>query len=139
MHLSRFVKTYGTVKEGGLIGYSGGAKGAEGSGLSTGPHVHWDVRTQYNPTSFKAFINPLSLVKGDDMVTSREDAIALYRKLLKIHSPTKKQQTEWTGRNLPALLDGIVRDERFKKAWGVDEQAIKDKWFNKIKSLFGKE
>ena len=39
MHLSRFV-TPGRVGEGDIIGYSGGAKGAQGSGSSTGPHVH---------------------------------------------------------------------------------------------------
>lgn len=39
LHLSRFV-TPGLVKERQLIGYSGGALGAPGSGASTGPHVH---------------------------------------------------------------------------------------------------
>jgi murein DD-endopeptidase MepM/ murein hydrolase activator NlpD len=39
LHLSRFV-TPGAVKEGDIIGYSGGAKGAPGSGSSTGPHLH---------------------------------------------------------------------------------------------------
>ena len=40
MHLSRFVKE-GRVKQGDIIGYSGGKKGAPGAGSSTGPHIHW--------------------------------------------------------------------------------------------------
>ncbi len=39
LHLSQFV-TAGWKNEGDVIGYSGGAAGAPGSGLSTGPHVH---------------------------------------------------------------------------------------------------
>jgi murein DD-endopeptidase MepM/ murein hydrolase activator NlpD len=39
LHLSAFV-TPGPVKERDLIGYSGGAVGAIGSGSSTGPHLH---------------------------------------------------------------------------------------------------
>lgn len=41
MHLSKFVATHNSnVKMGDLIAYSGGAKGAPGSGSSTGPHLH---------------------------------------------------------------------------------------------------
>lgn len=40
MHLSRFVAE-GNVKQGDIIGYSGGKKGAPGAGSSTGPHIHW--------------------------------------------------------------------------------------------------
>ncbi|MFM7008786.1 MAG: peptidoglycan DD-metalloendopeptidase family protein [Betaproteobacteria bacterium] len=42
MHLSKFVKP-GHYKAGDVIGYSGGAKGAPGSGSSTGPHIHWHL------------------------------------------------------------------------------------------------
>lgn len=41
MHLSRFAVNNGTVvNQGDIVGYSGGAKGAPGSGSSEGPHVH---------------------------------------------------------------------------------------------------
>ena len=40
MHLSQFAGGARNVKEGELIGLTGGAKGAPGAGSSTGPHVH---------------------------------------------------------------------------------------------------
>lgn len=63
MHLRNFVVTGGPVKQGQLIAYS------DNTGLSTGPHVHWDVRTEYEPTSFAAFIDPLTLLKEEDVIT----------------------------------------------------------------------
>ena len=44
-HLSHVaVKSGQRVAAGDLIGYSGGAKGAKGSGNSTGPHLHFELR-----------------------------------------------------------------------------------------------
>lgn len=40
LHCSGFNGGNRTVKEGELLGYTGGAKGAPGAGSSTGPHVH---------------------------------------------------------------------------------------------------
>ena len=43
-HLSRTDVTEGTyVKKGQIIGLSGGKKGERGSGLSTGPHLHFAI------------------------------------------------------------------------------------------------
>lgn len=49
-HLSRFnVKPGDTVNAGDIIGYSGGAKGAPGSGDSSGPHLHYEIRRNGKP------------------------------------------------------------------------------------------
>ena len=44
LHLSRYtVSTTTLVKQGDLLGYSGGVKGEPGSGSSTGAHIHWHI------------------------------------------------------------------------------------------------
>ncbi len=60
MHLSQFVLADGaTIGTGGIVGLSGGAAGAPGSGNSTGPHLHWHM---INPAG--ARINPLEYLGG---------------------------------------------------------------------------
>lgn len=55
MHLSQFLVADGAVVgTGAVVGRSGGAPGAPGSGNSTGPHLHWHM---INPSG--ARINPL--------------------------------------------------------------------------------
>ncbi|MEU6076809.1 peptidoglycan DD-metalloendopeptidase family protein [Micromonospora sp. NPDC047074] len=58
MHLSQFLLGNGTsVSSGTIVGLSGGAVGAPGSGSSTGPHVHWHM---INPSGVR--INPLTYI-----------------------------------------------------------------------------
>ncbi|MET9105547.1 peptidoglycan DD-metalloendopeptidase family protein [Streptomyces zhihengii] len=60
MHLSRFAVANGTwVPRGGIVGWSGGAAGAPGSGNSTGPHLHWHLIT---PGGVR--VNPLDHLGG---------------------------------------------------------------------------
>lgn len=70
MHMSKSVIPIGdnkVVKEGELIGYSGGKKGDKNAGVSTGPHLHFETRT--NPYSKKMAFNPLSFF-SDSLVSS---------------------------------------------------------------------
>ncbi|AQU67537.1 peptidoglycan DD-metalloendopeptidase family protein [Streptomyces niveus] len=58
MHLSQFLLGNGAaVAAGGVVGLSGGAPGAPGSGSSTGPHVHWHM---IDPNGVR--INPLTFL-----------------------------------------------------------------------------
>jgi peptidoglycan hydrolase-like protein with peptidoglycan-binding domain len=66
MHLSRFVSE-GTVNKGDIIGYTGGAKGSDGAGSSTGPHCHTHLIT-----SGGTRVNPLNYV-GQDFSRSVSD------------------------------------------------------------------
>lgn len=64
-HLSRILAQRGQrVDQGDVIGLSGGARGAPGSGDSTGPHVHYEVRRNGRPT------NPLTGSYPTDDVTA---------------------------------------------------------------------
>jgi hypothetical protein len=59
MHLSKSLVVVGQkVKEGAVIAYSGN------TGLSTGPHVHWDICKVKSPTLFSQFIDPAKWLDG---------------------------------------------------------------------------
>lgn len=48
-HMSRIDVSNGQrVNAGDIIGLTGGAKGTAGAGNSTGPHLHWELRTNRN-------------------------------------------------------------------------------------------
>ena len=56
-HLSGFAVNEGeTVTRGQVIGYTGGAPGSRGSGLSTGPHLHFEVRQNNVPVNPRKFL-----------------------------------------------------------------------------------
>jgi murein DD-endopeptidase MepM/ murein hydrolase activator NlpD len=60
-HLSKRISDVGDkVKKGEEIGKSGGARGAVGSGMSTGPHLHFEIRKSQTGD----FINPESYLGG---------------------------------------------------------------------------
>ena len=73
MHLSRFLLGNGArVGMGGVVGLSGGAAGAPGSGNSTGPHLHWHM---ISPGG--ARINPLTYIGAGGLpkTTTEQDGV----------------------------------------------------------------
>lgn len=57
-HVSGFAAREGQlVTRGTVIGYTGGAAGSRGSGLSSGPHLHFEVRQNNIPVNPMNFLN----------------------------------------------------------------------------------
>lgn len=56
-HLSGFAVNEGQmITRGTVIGYSGGAAGMNGSGLSSGPHLHFEVRVNNQPVNARRYL-----------------------------------------------------------------------------------
>lgn len=57
-HLSGFAVSEGDmVNRGSVIGYTGGAPGTSGAGLSSGPHLHFEVRVNNNAINPRQYLN----------------------------------------------------------------------------------
>ncbi len=56
-HVSGFAVSEGKfVKRGDTIGYTGGAPGSRGAGLSSGPHLHFEVRKNNVPVNAQQYL-----------------------------------------------------------------------------------
>lgn len=60
-HVSGFAVPEGkVVTRGTVIGYTGGARGSHGSGLSSGPHLHFEVRRNNVPVNAQGYLKSRS-------------------------------------------------------------------------------
>ena len=108
-HLSQTIARAGQpVKQGDVIAKSGGKKGAPGSGSSTGPHLHFEVRrskaagTSVNPHSLFGKIKSIFSNIGKD--NSPVDK-SLYQAPTSI-SATDLKNNPYSGTRLADLLKG---------------------------------
>lgn len=111
MHLSRFNVSAGQhVGVGDLIGYTGN------TGLSTGPHLHFDIRTQFVPTSFGAFVDPNKVIgKGDPVEPAdRGFVINRYRQILG-REPSEEEVNVYKGKNRIEVYDAFLDSDEFKR------------------------
>ena len=73
LHLSQMdVQTGQRVGAGTTVGLSGGARGAWGSGTSTGPHVHFEVWEGGKPLAGGRAVDPLPLLTREAGALARE-------------------------------------------------------------------
>ena len=109
-HLSQTIARVGQpVKQGDVIAKSGGKKGAPGSGSSTGPHLHFEVRrskasgTSVNPTSlFGKVKNLFSNIGKDNSPVDK----SLYQAPTAISSASGLKSNPYSGTRLADLLKG---------------------------------
>ena len=109
-HLSQTIARVGQpVKQGDVIAKSGGKKGAPGSGSSTGPHLHFEVRrskasgTSVNPTSlFGKVKNLFSNIGKDNSPVDKN----LYQSPTAISSADGLNNNPYSGTRLADLLKG---------------------------------
>jgi hypothetical protein len=104
MHNSAFRVSVGEqVSEGQLVALSGT------TGLSTGPHVHWDINTQgIFPTSFSAFVDPAIVLTGGDVMNKQEVDWGFL--LGWNRNATQQELTYWTGKRWEELGKAIYHD-----------------------------
>lgn len=79
------------VKQGHVIGLSGGGKGEVGAGSSTGPHVHMELKIN------NQLVDPLKYINREQLVTNKE-----------VSTLDKIQQASITPDFIKVLLDKII-------------------------------
>jgi hypothetical protein len=102
MHNSSFSRNNGAVSEGQEVAKSGT------TGLSTGPHVHWDINKEGTyPTTFNSFISPVDWLAGkfnstpttggNNVFQTDQEIIEAYLMLRGV-KPSASEIASWRGR-----------------------------------------
>lgn len=105
MHNSSFSRGNGPVTEGQEVAKSGT------TGLSTGPHVHWDINREGTyPSSFASFVSPAdwlagkfnvapSVPQGGNTVFQNDAEVQDAYKLLRGNPGTAEERKGWIGQS----------------------------------------
>lgn len=126
MHLSRATLSEGSsgsVREGQVIGYSGGAKGQRNSGSSTGPHLHFEIRKTPGSSSASA-VNPIYFISDKLTGKIRQNSITSEQTIVPIVGAITGEPDV-----LPAksLSEGeLEKDKQTDISDQVDENATED-------------
>lgn len=113
MHNSAFVKPNGAVKECEVVAKSGS------TGLSTGPHVHWDINIEgIYPTSFSSFINPNEWLQGANMTPT--DVLRIIASEVEGFDMTKTHKGEYD-KILTDAWGSKPAEDYVRHAWNVQK------------------
>lgn len=106
IHLNDYVAS-GQVRKGQLISHSGN------TGRSTGPHLHFELRTNKNDAS--SVIDPLPYLNslgGEDML-SKEAVTVIFQGFF-FKDPTQADLNEWVGKSYDELLTAANLNQTHK-------------------------
>lgn len=120
MHNSSFSRANGQVSEGEEVSKSGT------TGLSTGPHVHWDINTEGTyPSSFASFVNPADWLAGKYQVTSTGGNLVFQNdaevqdayKLLRGNPGTPEERKGWIGQSKQRFFQVALAEANSRRAY----------------------
>ncbi len=96
MHNSAFSRGNGAVNEGDQVAKAGS------TGLSTGPHCHWDINREATyPTSFAAFIDPFDWLNAPQPAPAPAPALQPYQRIVGSNGVYRRDAPNRSG----AILD----------------------------------
>ena len=123
MHNSSFSRGNGPVTEGQEVAKSGS------TGLSTGPHVHWDINRQGTyPTSFASFVSPAdwlagkfnvapSVPQGGNTVFQNDAEVQDAYKLLRGNPGTAAERAGWIGQSKQRFFQVALAEANSRRAY----------------------
>lgn len=152
MHNSSFTRVNGRVNEGEQVAKAGT------TGLSTGPHVHWDInREGVYPSSFNAFISPADWLAGkyqsnqgggEMPIPNADNYYGRYRKAM-AHIRGRDMGREEFNKNfvgnsdlrmLEAMLDSTEADKAYEaQQWALANRAAVEKQIADLKVALANE
>ena len=132
MHNNSFSRTNGRVNEGEEVAKAGT------TGLSTGPHVHWDINREGTyPTTFNSFISPSDWLEGkynapsaggDEVIPDQDNYYWRYNKAMQNIRGRQMTREEFrknfVGRSHLTMLEAMLDNPEADKATDYQQWAL---------------